>query len=821
MLAGVVHDFRYALRILRKSPRLAVAAIATLALGIGASTVIFSVVYNAFFEALPYKDFRRSVVWQLHNTWNSGDRVDRNYFSAEEIRAFRQQNQVFEDIIAYVGIRPLYDDGSSSRYWPFGALVSANTFAFFGVAPLLGRGISPDDGKPGATPVFVMNYRFWQQEFGGDPTVLGRIFVLNGTPTTLIGIMPPQFNAFTAKFWIPATFEQLGSGSRLIGRLKPSVTIHTATVELNEIAHRLHTPGKSDGFRGQRFPEEHFVIVAQTLLESLLGAFAKTLYILLAAVFLLMLLACGNVANLLLARATAREKEIALCATLGATRPRLLRQLLAECCVLTVAACVSGWALAYCGVRAVRALIPNGELPDQTVIRMNLPVLLLSVGLTVLTTFACGLSPAFHVLRTDLQPRLTGNGPRFSKHFGSGRLRAALVVGEVALSIVLLIGAGLLMRSFFVLTHVDLGFNPHNILYFELELPKQYNTEYPDSLARKNSLTRGLLERLRSLPGVTSVSEQNNMPPLEHEATDIIIPGKPHEQQWETFIEECSEGYFSLLSLPLLRGSVFSESDVANGRQVVVVNQAFSSRYFPGEDPIGRKVKFALFDMPYLAAPRDTYFEIIGVVANITTRDYDKSAWQSPPQAFVPFSVANYSWRSFLLKTSVDPNSLLKDVSGELTAIAPGVRIYKSTTLEAALREFYRPPQFELLTLTAFASIGLLLMIAGVFSVMAYTVSLRTREVGIRMALGATGNSILGLVLLDGLSLLLAGTAIGTLAAFSLTRFLATEISGVSPTDPETFAAVALLVVLIGLVACLLPARHAALVEPVVALRYE
>jgi putative ABC transport system permease protein len=497
-------DFRNALRTMCKDFRSSVVVIFALALGIGACTVVFSVVYNSFFDALPYTDFRRSVVWQLHNSGNAGEKKDRKYFSGPEIRAFREQNHVFEDVIAYIGIRPLYDDGTSSRYWPMGALVTANTFDYLGVPPLLGRRISQDDGKPNAPPVFVMNYRLWQREFSGDPKILGKTFILNANPTTLIGIMPLQFNAFDAKFWIPATFEQLASGSHLMGHLKRGVSVQTAAADLDAIAHRLHKPSPPQLFREQTFPEEKFVIVAQTLLDSLIGNFTKTLYVLLGAVLLLMLVACSNVANLLLARATTREHEIAMRATLGASRGRLIRQLLVECFVLAAVACAFGCAFAYCGVKGVVALIPNGTLPDQTVIRINTPVLLLSLGLTILTTVLCGLAPALHILGGDLQPRLTGSGTGVAKSFRHGMLRAGLVVSEVALSIVLLIGAGLLMRSFFVLTRVDLGFDPKNILYFEIELPKRYNTDYSDSLSRKNALTRNILDHLRALPGVTS-----------------------------------------------------------------------------------------------------------------------------------------------------------------------------------------------------------------------------------------------------------------------------------------------------------------------------
>src|SRR6266481_2833691 len=435
-LDSLARDFRYAVRTLRKDRSFSFIAIFALALGIGATTVMFSVIYSVVVDALPYKNFDRSVVFKIRNLANVGGWKERGFFTPDEIRAFREQNHVFEETIAYNGIRLQYDDGKSIRYWPLGGIVTANTFDFLGVAPHLGRTLSSEDGRADAPPVFVMNYRFWQSAFGGDPKLLNTIFIIDGKPTTLVGIMPQRFNAFSANFWLPMSDGQ--DGGSLMGRLKPGVSAQAAGADLDSIAHRYQKTNP-----GGPFPlPEKFTIVPQTLLDSLIGGFKKTLYGLLAAVLLLLLIACSNVANLLLARATAREREMAMLSALGASRARLIQQLLAESFVLAAAASIAGCALAYFGVKVVVALIPAGTLPEETLIRMNAPVLLLALGITVLTTILCGLAPALHILRGDLQLRLTGSGKGIGTASRHGKLRAALVIGEVALSIVLMIGAG-------------------------------------------------------------------------------------------------------------------------------------------------------------------------------------------------------------------------------------------------------------------------------------------------------------------------------------------------------------------------------------------
>jgi len=451
------------------------------------------------------------------------------------------------------------------------------------------------------------------------------------------------------------------------------------------------------------------------------------------------------------------------------------------------------------------------------VIRMSTSVLLLALGVTVAATLLCGLAPALHVVRGDLQRSLTGGGKGATDGLRHAKLRGGLVVLEVALSIVLLIGAGLLARSFLVLTRVDLGFNPKNVLYARLSLPKSYDNDR----AKQNALTRRLLERMKALPGVTAVSASILLPPLTYDWSETIIPGKPHAERWETRYEICSDGFFETLGLKLQRGRSFSGEDVDAKRFVMVVNQKFAQQYFANEEPIGQRVKLQVLDRKFLDAPHDTYFEVVGVMSDYKTRSAVPPEWQEAAMAFVPYSVQGFSWRTYMVRSAIEPKLLMKELGQEVRSIDPAVGILESGTIEQSLKEYYRGPQFELATLGAFATVGLALVSIGIFSVMAYTVSLRTRGFVVRMALGAQHGEILRMVLRKGFALLVAGILAGLFASFGLTRFLASQIWGVSATDPWTFAAVVALVVGVGLAACYLPARRATQVDPLVALRYE
>ena len=805
-------DVRFALRSLRSDHRVALTSILALALGIGLSTVIFSVFYSLLFDPFPYKDSYRLVTFAIRNLTSAGASVGRNFYSVREFLALQAQNHVFEDIVGYDWARSvLYNDGVGTRALAGMAAVTTNTFEFYGVPPLLGRALVPEDGKPSAAPVFVMNYRLWRSEFNSDPTVLGRTFVLNGEPRTLIGVMPARFDIYRASIWVPVRDGDTGT-LEIVGRLKPEVDLDAAAADLDVIAHRL-----TKDEPGFVLNPEHYTIVTERLIDVALGSFKKALYALLAAVFMLLLIACANVANLLLVRATVRQREIAVRSALGASRGRLVRQLLLESLVLSAAASVVGCVIAYFGLAVVVAMIPQGTVPREAVIAFNSPALLFALGITVLTTLLCGLAPATHTGRRDLQSRLTAGGRGMSGAL-HGRLRGTLMVAEVALSIVLLVGASLLMRNFLALTQVDLPFDPARTLYARLALPLDRYYGTPD---RKPAFFAQLLPRIKALPGVVSVAESLMLPPNEGAWTDVAIPGKPHSERWVTDLELCTEGYFQTLGLELVRGRLLSQNDVESRRYVAVVNQTLARKYFGFEDPVGQTIKFETLDRPFVDGPHNTYFQIIGVVRDYKTRP-ERSQYTLRPEAFLPASVAGFGYPLHIVaKTAVDPRTLLKSIYREVWALDPDVGFSGSGSIEDFLKEEFRAPQFEFMILATFAGIGLVLVVIGVFSVITYSVSLRTHEIGVRMALGAAQSNILAMVLKKGMALIAIGILIGLLASLTLTRFLTSLLWGVSSTDPWAFAVAVAAILTVGSAACLLPARRAAQVDPLITLRYE
>ncbi|MFZ0037439.1 MAG: ABC transporter permease [Candidatus Acidiferrales bacterium] len=807
-------DIRFATRTLRKNRSFAAIAVLTLALGIGSTTVIFSVIYGALLNPFPYKDFSRSIRFFAYDVSRPDDM--RDTFSIPEFLAFREQSRVFEDLVGSYEWDVRYNDGKTTRKF-IGAWMTTNGIQYYGVPPLLGRGFAPEDGRPRAAPVFLMNYRFWQREFNGDRNILGRTFTLNDEPRTLIGVMPQRFEAYSgADLYLPlglypgaaeASFFGRPASLYPMGRLMRGISLRAAAADLNVIAHRLAIIDKAS------YPKT-FSIGTETTIDSLLGGFRRVLYVLLAAVLLLLFIACTNVANLLLARASVREREIAIREAIGASRGRLILQLLIESFVIATAACIAGCAMAYVGLKGVVAAIPADTLPGEAEIALNPAVLVFSLGVTLATTLLCGLAPAIHAVGHDLHSSLMGSGTGSSAGLRHGRFRTGLVISEVALSIVLLIGAGLLLRSFFALRHVELGVNPTSIVYAQLATP----TGRYDTGVQKKILIRPILERVRTIPGVIDAAESASWPPYGGFSGEVSIAGKSHSGTWEAETEMVSEGFFETLELPLTRGKFFSRDDVDSARHVIVINQTLTRQFFGNADPIGQELTLVGCEkLP--EAPRDCNFEIIGVAGDYRNAGVRNSV---VPQVFIPYTFTGVVMdRTIVVRSSLASEPLLKEIYGEVSAVDPDVGFRESGTIESFLQNLFQQRRFELATVGAFAGIGLLLVLVGIFSVTAYTVSLQTHEIGIRMALGAQPRNVLRLVVAKGFSSTATGALIGLVASWGLTRFLASRIWGVSATDPWTFASVFAGVIVVGVAASLPPARRATRVDPMVALRYE
>ncbi|MGC2331489.1 MAG: ABC transporter permease [Candidatus Acidiferrales bacterium] len=809
-------DLRYGVRTLWKDRRFAAVAIIALALGIGATTVMFSVVYAILISPFPYRNADRFVTFFIHDaTRPKGWR--RLGLSVPEFTDFREQANVFEDVFGFSGVDVLYTGNGETDFFR-GCWVTDNISSALGMKPELGRPLSPSDAEPGAPPVFAMTDELWAKRFNRDPKILGTVMTLNGTPRTLIEITPPRYVMIGCDIWIPtytghADIVNSETGNlpmylQTSEHLKPGVTIQRAQADVNVVIRHIATLYPTD------FPKE-FTVQVMSVANYVAGDFKGMLLALMGAVLMLLLIACTNIANLLLARATAREKEIAIRTSLGASRNRLIRQLLVESFLISVVACIFGCFLAYFGVKEVVARLPVDSLTPSISIELNFQVLLFAVGVAVLTTFLCGLAPALHAVRGVLQAHLSGTGRGMSAGARHGRLRSALVVGEVALSVLLVAGAGLLMRSLLVLQHVNLGFNPKNVLDVDVAFP---NARYGTADEKRHFLEQ-VLARVKALPGAEAATVALGLPPFGGPSSDITIPGKTHREAWFADFDLCDQDYFKVLGLPLLRGRLLDQEDVDSAARVIVINQALARAYFSGEDPIGKTVKFNELDQ-VADAPHDAYFQIIGVVPDAKDAGLRNEAL---PQAFMPYSVTGAATdRAIMVRTAVAPLSLLPEVRKQIWEVDSNVAISESGTLESYLFRYgYAQPEFSLLALGAFAGIGLVLVIIGVFSVMAYSVSLETHEIGVRMALGAQPGDIQRMVLSKGTRLIVAGLAIGLAASAGLTRFLSSEIWGISATDPLTFGAVAVLILVVGLAACAVPSHSATRVDPMVALRYE
>lgn len=812
-MADFWRDFRFALRTLSQGRAFTLVCILALALGVGCATVIFTVVYNVVFHPFPYPAADRFTYFYIHDAATGPD-LGRNIFPLDEFLEYHQHTEVFDDLIGDKPISVVWarDDGSVQLD---GSLLTANAFEFLGIQPLLGRMITVRDVQPGSSPVFAMSYRLWNTQFNHDSKLLGTSMVLNGQSRTLVAIMPPRFLYGDRDIWIPLPLNVAASqnlsdtgGQPLylyaMGRLKPGVSTAQADSALTLAAHNIAK------IYPERFPKQ-FAVVTEPLLHGLLGSFRITVYVLIAAVIILLLIACGTVANLLLVRATSREREMATRASLGASYARLIRQLLTESLVVASAVCIATFLFAYLGTKWANAVIPKDLVPAESTIQLDSVALSFALLLSILTTFICGLAPAFYLIRGNLFSRIADGSRRTG---GGGRLRSSLVTAGFAFSVMLLTATGLTLRTFLALHRVGLGFNQHSVLAGRLITPY----ESKGSRQQKVLFLTETLRRLESLPGVISAASSSSAPPFAREGGPFTILGQGKSHQVPAFLELCSPKYFSTLEIRVLRGRSFSENDINGARLFAVINQSFARKAFGEEEPIGRQIQFSAFDqLP--DAPHGAYFEIIGVVDDAKNRGLRQSVF---PEVFLPYTITAYGSRALLLKTSVAPLSLEEPVRRELWQQDRSAVLGHSNSLENLIqRSELSLPNFILKLLSTFAIIALALSTLGILSVLAYAVSLEKHGIGIRMALGARRGNIVVMVLRKGILMILVGVFIGELASLGVSQVIASQLWGVSGHDAATLLAAALLLGLFGIAGCVVPAFRATQVEPASALRCE
>jgi len=804
----LVQDIRFGLRMLAKNPGFTAVAVLTLALGIGATTTVFSVLEGAVLHPFPYRDTEH-LVEVIARDLKSG-REYWEWFPVQDFVEFRNHNTVFDQVIgtASSGSGCLMT-GVDTPAQLHCLQATGNLFEVLGVSPLIGRTFTSADFVSGAPRVAVFGYRPWQREFGGDAKIIGRTIILNGQPTTVIGVMPPRFTWEWSDVWIPETFTRGEEASqrvsvRAVGHLRPGVSVRQAAAEVGVLFKGFALRNPKTHHEGEEFG-------AELLTEHAVGHDTRrTFFILLGAVALLFGIGCLNVANLLLARATTRETEIAVRASLGAGRMRLVRQLMVESLLLGVAGALVGCLCAWVGVKAAVGNLPPMGIPGEAVIRINGRVLLFTGLATMVATLLFGLAPAMHAARKDFQVPLRASGHGAGTSRRQGRLRDLLVVSEVTLSLVLMTGAGVLLRSFLAVRYADSGYDPHNVLIASVRLPESH---YKTS-EQRNRFRLEVLSRLRAMPGV--VSAALGWLPWMGGLEPVEIQGKLSAETLNAQVNPVGDGYFATLRVPLLGGRDISEDDVHQARHVAVINQLFARRFLAGEDPLGRQVTVkGIANPPY--SVKSPSFEIVGVVA-----DFQNNGPLDPaqPSVYVPCSIVG-GGGSFLIRTATAPGLLMNLLRREVAALDKELPVDVGS-LEKVLNEgFFGEPRFVTTLMLTFASLGLALVLVGVYSVLSYSVTRRTHEIGIRMALGAEAAEVRWMVIKSGLRWLLAGIGLGVPASVGLAKVLANRIWGLKSADPLTLAAVAVLLTAVGLAACYFPARRATKVDPMVALRYE
>ncbi len=810
MFADVGQDLRYGLRMLIRSPSFTIIAVLALALGIGANSAIFSVVNTVLLRPLPYKNpDALMMVWEEATHLGFPD----NTPSPANFLDWREQNTVFEGMAAMAQRSfNLTGVGEPERY--DGRRVSANLFTILGVEPILGRTFRPEEDQPGAR-VVILSHGVWQRRFGADPGIIGRPLTLNGESYTVIGVMPrtvdlPSLDNWQDQLWVPIAFtseEAAGRGNHfleVIARTKPGVSRQQAQAEMTTIAKRLE----------QQYPEDNtrIGITVKPLHEQIVGKIKPALLVLLGAVGFVLLIACANVANLLLARAAVRQKEIALRLAVGASRSRLTRQFLTESVLLAGLGGASGLLLSLVGLHVLKTFLPPSISQAQS-ISIDGKVLIFTALISLVTGLIFGLAPATQASNFNLNDTLKEGGRESGSGSRGNRIRNFLVVSEVAVSFLLLIGAGLLINSFLHLRNLDPGYRADHLLTMKVALSE---TKYPDK-ERRSPFYSEMIRRVRALPGVQSVAVAANLPlTYNGDSMPIGVEGRvdpPPDQRPDVILRVVSPGYFSTMGIPLIKGRDFTEQDNAESVRVVVISEKTARYFWPGEDPIGKRLK------PGSTTSESPWREVIGVVKDVRQNDFVAEPKMQMYMAYPQLS--SFAPNALVIRTNVEPLSLATSVRNAVWAIDKDQPVSDIDTMENIISQAVARQRFSMLLLGIFATLALVLAAVGIYGVMSYSVAQRTREIGIRMALGAQKSDVLKMTVMQGLKLVALGVAIGLVAALVLTRVMASLLFGVSATDPTTFVTISFVLIGVALLASYIPALRAIKVDPMVALRYQ
>lgn len=811
-LDALFQDLRFAARTLRKSPGFTAIVIATLAIGIGANTAIFSVVYAVLLKPLPYANpDRLASVFQA----NPQQKIPADAFSYASFTECRDHNGVFSRMAAY-NAHDLVLTGAGEPAEVHTVVVTPETFALLGVKPLIGRALVPQDGARGAAAVVVLSENLWRSRFGANRAIVGRSISLDKRAFTVVGVMPASFrfplDAKSGDIWIPVIQDPVfgpllsaGAAARFlitVARLKPAVSMKQAQADMDATAARL----------AKEFPAANsgWTIRVEPLQQEITGNTRSALLVLLGAVLLVLLIACANIANLLLARATSRAREIGVRIALGAGRARIARQLLTESALLGLLGGVAGIAVAYWGVSALGDMLP-ADLPRVQALHVDGWVLLFAIVLSGVATVIFGLAPALFAADSSLPASLKESAGRSGEAGRRRRARSLLAAAEIALAMVLLVAAGLLIRSFAALTSVYPGFNAQHVVTAEIDLPRYQYSKPEQWVAFGNEL----LTKIQAQPGLRDSAIGAPLPIADGFAgiSFVIVgnPPLPPGTLQQVHYAMVSPRYFHVMDVPLLRGRFFSEHDSSMAPRVAIISEAFARRYFPDQDPLGRQLSFGFLS-------KSVPWEIVGVAGDV--RDVALSK-QPDPILYAPFDQSPLWGAVLAVRTSLGAPSAAAAIRHATHQIDRNLPVTKVETLPDAISASVAQPRFRTLLLGLFGAIALALAVVGIFGVMSYSVARRTREIGLRMALGATPGGVLRMILGDSLKLVVVGLTAGIAAAFALTRLLSSMLFAVRPSDPLTFIAVAAALTVVALLACSIPARRASRVDPAVALREE